>query len=142
MNGHPDNPRRAAWAKCRWLTGVTVGLWLLLGPPAYMLSGAAGLEGLSYAALLCLLPGLLVFALGAGYGAAAQQWVVGLVGMLVRMVFALGGLILIHAVRADLGIREFIVWVVVFYLVSLFVETQLLVRELRGTVTKQTKQHG
>ncbi len=117
--------------KCCWLTGAVALLWLVLVVPAYALAGASGVEGLSYAALLCLGPGWLVFLVLSRYGGSDSALSGVLLGMALRMIVVLFGVLIIRAVRVELGFREFLVWVVVFYSATLLVETLLLVRPSR-----------
>ena len=118
-----------ALSSCGFLTVVTVGMWLLLAAPAWFLSGAHGLEGLTFAAVLCLLPGWLVFLMASRYRVAKMQATVILMGSVFRILIVLLGSLLIRSIRTHLGFREFLVWVIVFYLVALGVETFLLVKQ-------------
>ena len=115
------------------LTGFTVGFWLLLAAPAMWAAGSAGLEGLTIAAVICLVPGWLVFLFASGYGSPNSQAVAVLGGMLLRMVFVLVGTVVVYSMRPDLRLREFYVWLLVFYLATLAVETALI---LRGRATQ------
>jgi len=120
---------RSALADSGWLTAATLAVWLLLVAPAWALAGLLGLEGLSYAALICLVPGWLVFLMTAAYGFGTSQGaVVVLSGTGVRMAFVLGGALTFRALRPDFGFREFYVWLVVFYLTTLLLETMLTLR--------------
>lgn len=112
------------------LTAVTAGLWLLGALPAWFIAGAAGLEGLTYALLLCLAPGVvtLVF-VRAGEGTNGAFAAL-LVGMGLRMATVLGGILLLRQIRPDLGPSALHVWVIVGYLVMLAVETRMLLAEL------------
>ena len=113
-------------AKCGWLTAVTFAVWLLLVAPAWGLAGKNGIEGLSYAALLCLVPGWLVFLMSSRYGVAETQGaMIVLSGTALRLVFVLCGTLFIQSVRKELQFREFIVWLLVFYMVTLLFETLL-----------------
>jgi peptidoglycan/LPS O-acetylase OafA/YrhL len=109
---------------------------LVLAGLAYRLSGVVGLEGLSIAALLSLVPGWLVFW---GVAAASQssdqknQSMAVLAATCVRLMFVLFGVLLMKSVRPDLGLKEFHIWVIAFYGVSLMVETVLLVKSLPKT---------
>jgi hypothetical protein len=109
---------------------------LVLAGLAYRLSGVVGLEGLSIAALLSLVPGWLVFW---GVAAASQssdqknQSMAVLAATCVRLRFVLFGVLLMKSVRPDLGLKEFHIWVIAFYGVSLMVETVLLVKSLPKT---------
>ena len=111
------------------LTAATAGLWLLLAGPAFLLAAGDGLEGLTYAALLCLLPGWLVFFLASRYVVANFQAQLILLGTVLRMLFVLVGVFCVQSVRAQLQFREFLVWIIVFYLAMLLVETLLLLKQ-------------
>ena len=116
-------------ANCGWLTAWMLGLWTLLLVPAWSLAGLKGVEGLTYAAMLCLVPGWLVFFIGSRYGVANSQGTIVVIGGgLLRSASALVGALVVPSVRSDLGLREFLVWLLVFYLASLLAETLLLVK--------------
>jgi hypothetical protein len=107
----------------------------LLAAPAWWLSGPKGLEGLTFAAALCLIPGWLVFAFHSQYGTAAPLGVM-LVGTLGRMAVVLFGALAVKAVRPDLGLKSFALWLGAFYLLSLAIETKLLLKPpVRGAST-------
>ena len=112
-----------------WFFLAICGLWTLLTPPAYMLAGLVALEGLTYAALLCLVPGLLFIYLTADYRASApgEVWKV-FGGMMLRMSVGLGGAMAINSLRPELSFREFLVWLVFFYVVTLFFEISMLLK--------------
>ena len=118
-----------ALRQCGWLAGVTAGLWLVLAGPAYLVAGTPALEGLCYAALLCLIPGWLVFLISLRYGVANGQAAVMLWGTGLRLLFVLFGVLAIRSYRADLGLWEFLVWIIFFYSTTLLVETLLLVKQ-------------
>jgi len=111
----------------RLTTGVAA-LWLLLAGPAFFLRGVLGLEGLSYAALIGLGPGWLVLFLASKFSSAENAAAPVLLGMFLRMVFVLFGVALVRNLRPMLGIWEFIIWVLVFYLAALAMETSLVLR--------------
>lgn len=110
-----------------WLAAGVAAIWLLLVGPAYWLAGVAGVEGLSIAAVLCLLPGWLVFALGTLYGVANNQAMIVLSGTVLRMLSVLFGALAVREFRPDLQFREFFVWLLVFYMATLLLETLLTV---------------
>jgi hypothetical protein len=119
--------KQTAWTRCAWLSAAAVCLWLVLTGPAWFLAGREGLIGLSAAAALCLVPGWAVFWIAAGYGAAGSDVpLVILGGMALRMVFVLLGMLIVQTLDPHLGFREFIVWLLVFYLCLLTVETCLV----------------
>ena len=110
------------------LTAAALGLWLLLAGPAYLVAGVDGLEGLTYAGLLCLVPGWLVFVIAAKSSGAGQQMSMAILGgMGLRMVFVLVGLVVIQSQRPELQFREFVVWLLVFYRATVALETKVVV---------------
>lgn len=125
-----ERPEREYLRCGAWLTMVVVIVAGLLAGPAYLLQGWLALEGLCYAAILCLIPGWVVFLAVAWYGdSVAPVWVI-LSGTVVRMVFVLVGALVVLGLHANLGFQEFLVWLLAFYLVALFVETWLLLKQL------------
>ena len=90
--------------------------------------GLKGAEGVTYSVALCLVPGWLTIYIGdllrhrdiAAYAVIA--------GTVVRMVFVLLGLFAVGLVRPDLGFREFTVWLIVGYMVSLALETWMVLQ--------------
>lgn len=124
--------RRAATACCSLFTLATLGLWILLLAPAWLLAGPSGLEGLSYATALCIVPGWLIFWMSSLSGLAQTQLaMVVLGGSALRLLFVLAGTLVIHSFRPGLGFRGFLLWILVFYLATLLVETLLMVRDFR-----------
>jgi hypothetical protein len=114
------------------LTAVTAGLWLLCAVPAWLIAEESGLEGLTYALLLCLIPGVVTLRL-AKVGDSRQAPFAVLTGMGLRMASVLAGALVLRAVRPDLGPQAFHVWLIVGYLVTLAVETRMLVADIAVT---------
>ncbi len=128
-----DSAWRLAARRSGWLTASTALVWLILAGPAHWLSGVTGLEGLTIAALLSLVPGWLVFwgvAVVSGVPGQNGQPMAVLAATVVRLMFVLFGVLVMKSIRPDLGLREFHGWVIAFYSVLLMVETLLLVRPL------------
>lgn len=92
------------------------------------MAGTKGLEGLTYAALLCLIPGWIVFFAASRCADSTRMAMVALGGTGLRLLFVLVGALVLKDSRPDLGFREFQIWLVAFYLAMLFVETLLAVR--------------
>jgi len=137
-----QTPIQIAWWRCAWLALTTAALWLLLLAPAWLLGGGDGLIGLSAAALLCVVPGWIVFWFAAAYGAAGGQVpLVVLGGMLLRMIFVFLGMLIIQSADHQLGFREFVVWLLAFYTVLLAVET-FLVLPRSGSASGQPRTGG
>ena len=102
--------------------------WLLLAAPAYRLAGTDGLLGLSIAAILCLIPGLIVFLMVPMMQVANAGVLAALGSTTVRLFFVAVGTIVTRDLRPDLKFREFHLWVLIFYLATLLFETLLLVK--------------
>lgn len=118
----------STFGRCVQLTAAAAGLWLLLAAPAWSLAGYDGLEGLTYAALLCLVPGLIVFVAASRSADATKMALIALGGTGLRLFFVLVGALVLRDVRPNLGFREFTVWLLAYYIGMLFVETLLAVR--------------
>lgn len=130
MAGAQQPHQRNPVAQCAWLTAATLALWVLLLAPAWATAGIDGFEGLSYAALLCLIPGWLVFFVGARYGVASRHSaMLVLAATPFRIVFVLLGTLSILYLRHNLRLSEFVVWVIVFYLATLLLETLFVLRQ-------------
>lgn len=110
-------------------TAAVGAVWLLLALPAWLRAGSLGLEGLSCAALLNLVPGWLVFWVSSRGNSANAPVKAVLFGMGLRISVVLGGVAVIQSIRPFVATRAFLVWVLVFYLAALTVETVLLVRK-------------
>ncbi|MFO1094913.1 MAG: hypothetical protein U0992_16650 [Planctomycetaceae bacterium] len=108
----------------RRLILATVCLWLAAAVPAWLLAGAAGLEGLTYALLLCLAPGVVTLQILKSEDDPHQALKAMLLGFGLRMGVVFAGILVLRLVRPDLGPREFYLWLVVGYLVTLAVETR------------------
>jgi hypothetical protein len=114
-------------ASCGGDSAAAVLLWLAIVGPAWFVAGREGLIGLSAAAFLCLVPGWTVFWIAASYGTAGSEVpLVILGGTALRMVFVLLGIVIVQTLDPRLGFREFVVWLLVFYLCLLAVETCLV----------------
>lgn len=112
--------RQAVFTVGMLISGVLAAL------VAYSLSGWLGLEGVLYAVLLCLVPGWLTLYICHLLNQGDQKAYVVLVGTGLRMIFVLLGLVSVTALRPELGFREFTVWLLGSYLVSLALETCLV----------------
>lgn len=112
--------------QCGRLLAVTLAALLLLSPVAMSMAGVMGLQGLAVAAAICLLPGLVaVWLASAVTEPMAKTWLT-LGGMLVRMMIVLMAVLICRQLQPQWGLREFYIWLVVFYNVLLLTETWLL----------------
>ena len=114
--------------RCGVFTACAVVLWVILAGPAYWVAGKLGLEGLAYSALLCWLPGCLLFFAVPLFQFANNKAFAFLAGSGLRMFVVLVATLVLKEVRADLGLKEFLSWLVVFYFVTLLAETLLIVK--------------
>lgn len=122
-------PRESALRHCGWLTAVTLIVFGIAAWPVSRWSGRAGVEELSFAAGLCLFPGWLAFWLVSRYVAAKSRALAILAGTTLRMLLVLGGVLVLRMQWGGLP-KSFLVWLCVFYLLSLVVETVLVTRTL------------
>ena len=115
------------------LTAATAGAWAVAVAAAWSISGPAEAVRASIAAALCLTPGLLVLGLRPLYRTAAPVAAV-IFGMVARMAMVLFGAVALKALRPDLASLSFAVWLGLFYVLTLAVETKLLLTpRSRGT---------
>lgn len=97
---------------------------LLLAWPAWLTAESEGLIGLAAAAVLCTVPGCLVVAFK-GLVSGSQATLVLAAGGL-RMFFVLLGSLVAKFVVEGYGLKEFFVWLILFYLFTLALETKSL----------------
>jgi hypothetical protein len=122
------NTTETPFKQCGILTAVLLGLFAVLYVPAQRLVGPEAVEGLTYATLLCLIPGLILFpVVGFLQREASPVAVMGISTMLRLMTVGIGALVILK-LKADFGFPEFLIWLLICYFASLLVETLLLVR--------------
>jgi hypothetical protein len=111
------------------IAGVLV-FWLLAFYPARLLWGDEAVVFSAVAALLCLIPAVatLVWSKRALHGAPEQQLLAVMGGTGLRMMFAAGIGMALYLLSEYFHERSFLIWVVVFYLVTLALEVSLLLR--------------
>jgi hypothetical protein len=118
-------------ARCGWLAVITLLAWLLAALPAWSLFGGDGLAAAAISAVVCFLPGCIVFRLVAGdSGNLAQIRAVG-IGTGLRVVCALGGAAIMDRAMG-LPPKNYLIWLGLFYLLTLGVETWLIMPPTRG----------
>lgn len=130
----PVSNRLTNVARLALVLGAT---WLLLVGPAFGWQGVLGVEGLSWAVAICLLPGLLVVTRIARVGERSPF--AGLaVGMGLRLAVAVASAFVVWYLCPDLGGAALIVWLVPCYLVALAVETRMLLDDEAGLESVST----
>lgn len=118
------------------LLGTVAGFLVMYLPMGFFV-GQPPIEIIALAAAICVVPGVLVLVAAQRLRDKAPE--VKIVGVLlstaVRMVVAVGGGVLLYSTVPE--IKEhgapFISWAIVFYLVTLFVETGLLYIDNSGS---------
>lgn len=135
------NDRPGAGRLCLRLAVATAGLWVILLLPAWLLAGWNGIQGMTISAGLCVVPGWVVFFAGPRYVAPGSLSVfLALGGTGLRMVFVLVGMLGVRAALPELGFREFTLWLLVFYLATLVIETWMALGQSAGTDPVQVKE--
>ncbi|QDT37726.1 hypothetical protein [Stratiformator vulcanicus] len=125
-----ETPRRSdARLGAGVLTAVIVGLSLLFSVPAWFTAGPTGLRGLIFAAVLCLLPGWVVFAILGLYKSAKSRAFGVLAGAGIRFAVAIAGVLWVKTQWSEDGWQAFLVWMAVLYPICLVVETILILRQ-------------
>jgi hypothetical protein len=118
--------------RCRWLGLAIGGLWLLSVLPARLFFGTAGIEASAVSAGCCLLAGWLTFLLTAQVRQPQMQAYAILFGTVIRGVFAILGALAMQFLLG-LSFENYLIWLSIFYLVALGLETGLLMRPPTGT---------
>lgn len=106
---------------------------LMLAGPAWLVAGSKGLIGLLAATVLCTLPGCLVVAFKGLVGDSQATLVLATGGL--RMFFVLLGALMARFVVEGYGLKEFFVWLILFYLFTLALETKSLLSVKSETET-------
>jgi len=118
-------------SRCKWLALALSTLWLLAVIPARHFFGSAGIAASAISALFCLLAGCLTFWLAARLAQPRMQAFGVLVGTIVRGVFALIAAFIMQFLLG-LPYENYLIWLGLFYLVALGVETALLLGKNSG----------
>jgi hypothetical protein len=119
-------------SRCLWLSGAEAAVWLLtLGPCSYFFGGA-GVEATTVSALACALAGIATFWLVARITEPRVQAFAALFGTVIRGSFAALAAIIMQFVLG-LTYQNYLIWLAIFYLLSLLVETILLMGDSAKT---------
>jgi hypothetical protein len=118
--------------RCRWLGLAIGGLWLLSVLPARLFFGTAGVEASAVSAGCCLLAGWLTFLFVARVRRPQLQAFAVLLGTVIRGVFALLGALVMQFLLG-LSFENYLIWLSIFYLVALALETVFLTRPATST---------
>lgn len=129
-------PLQLSLKRCSKLTGFVALYWLLLAGPAFWMADVTGLQGLTVASLLCLIPGYLAFLLTGGFGTEKMQAMLILASTTIRMMFVAIGVLFLKMVQPGWGFREFTLWVLILYLATLATETAMVLKDGVEPVTE------
>jgi len=122
-----DAPLARGLKNALLLTACLLAGWAVVASLAWVLAGAAVWVETAIAATLCLIPGWLVFAFYSQYGTAAPLAVF-LMATAGRMAAVVVGALAVKAVRPDLDMKAFALSLGAFYVLSLAIETKLLLK--------------
>ncbi|MBA3314977.1 MAG: hypothetical protein M3552_13395 [Planctomycetota bacterium] len=125
---------RGALKNAFLLTACLAVGWLVLAALAWAASRPNVLTELSIAATLCLIPGWLVFGIHSRYGTAAPLAVF-LIATAGRMAAVLVGALAVQSARPDLDMKAFALFLGAFYVLSLAIETKLLLKSPAGSTS-------
>ena len=117
--------RRGLALQAAVLTGAVLVAYLVVAPVAVAVGGSWGLAAAGVAAGLCLAPAGLALAACRRFRDPKNAWQGVLIGMLLRMGVPLFSALAIQFHGGSLAKAGVVVYLVVFYPVTLFVETVL-----------------
>lgn len=111
-----------------WLIAGSLGLWALSAYPAQRFGGDAALLYSAVAAALCLVPaaGTLAWSEWVSRRSAEEQFLTILGGTGLRMTVVLGVGLALYSLVPLFGRSSFWLWLLLFYLFTLFLEIVLL----------------
>jgi hypothetical protein len=110
-----------------------VALWAVLACPAGMLWGLPALLDSGVALVVCLVPAVitLVWSQFVQHGSPEQRLLAVLGGIGLRMAFVLGAGLLLALGTDAFHHFDFLLWLLIFYLATLGLETRVLVGSFR-----------
>ncbi|MFT5325664.1 MAG: hypothetical protein ACI8P0_003535 [Planctomycetaceae bacterium] len=130
-----DQTRGSVAVDVFWMVIASLVFALLLAGPAWLVAETKGLIGLGVSAVLCTIPGCLVVAFKRLAGESQATLVLAAGGL--RMFFVLLGALGAKFVVSGYGLKEFFVWLILFYLFTLALETKSLVAASDKPETEQ-----
>jgi hypothetical protein len=113
--------------RCKWLSLALTALWLPVCGAAFHFYGTAGVVAATVSAVCCLVAGCITFWTVSGASQSRLQAFAVLIGTLIRGAFALVAVGIMQFLLG-LTLENYLVWLSLFYLFSLAMETGLLVR--------------
>ncbi len=128
-------PAQAAWA-----SALVVGLWLLMAPVAYQISGAAGPRAAAVGAGACLLGGWLALLVAAPFPGPSGVMHRMLLGMMARTMVPLLLGVILHLKVPSLAASGMIFYLLIFYLATLVFDTALLLAQVADSQGASSQQ--
>jgi hypothetical protein len=122
--GTGKQKRESVFRDVARLIAASVGFAFLLAGPAWLVAEIKGLIGLGVSALLCTVPGCLVVVFRELAGKSQATLILAAGGL--RMFFVLLGALAAKFVVSGYGLKEFFIWLILFYLFTLALETKSL----------------
>ena len=119
-----DQTRKSVSVDVIRLVAASLAFAFLLAGPAWLVAETKGLIGLGVSALLCTIPGCLVVAFKGLVGETQAALVLAAGGF--RMFFVLLGALGAKFAVTGYGLKEFFIWLALFYLFTLAIETTTL----------------
>ena len=121
-------PAQAAWA-----SALVIGLWLVVAPISYQISGAIGPRAAAAGAGVCLLGAWLALAIAAFFPGPTGAMHRMLFSMLARTMIPLLLGVALHLNVPSLAAAGMIFYLLVFYLATLVFDTALLLAQVADT---------
>jgi hypothetical protein len=119
-----ENKGRSGPADALRLVFVNFCFALLLAWPAWLMAEEKGLIGLAVSAVLCTAPGCLIVSFKSLVSGSKATLVLASTGL--RMFVVMLGALVARFGVAGYGMREFFLWLILFYLFTLVLETRSL----------------
>jgi hypothetical protein len=123
-------PAQAAWA-----SALVIGLWLVVAPISYQISGAIGPWAAAAGASVCLLGAGLALAIAALFPGPSGAMHRMLFSMLARTMIPLLLGVALHLNAPSLAAAGMIFYMLIFYLATLVFDTALLLAQVADTHT-------
>lgn len=118
-------PAQAAWA-----SALVIGLWLVVAPVAYQISGPIGPRAAAAGAGVCLLGAWLALAIAALFPGPSGAMHRMLFSMLARTMIPLLLGVALHLNAPNLAAAGMIFYLLIFYLATLVFDTALLLAQV------------
>jgi hypothetical protein len=128
-------PAQAAWA-----SALVFGLWLLIAPVAYQISGAVGPRAAAAGAGVCLLGGWLALVIAALFPGPSGAMHRMLFSMLARTMVPLLLGVVLHLKAPSMAAAGMIFYLLIFYLATLVFDTALLLAQVADSQTASSRQ--